>query len=82
MGLFAVHVLHFRAFCDACRQATSEVHCGGDMGQHGRYQAIDELLAAGWRHGVHRDDRRDPAWIEREGAGEWRCPRCARAIKR
>jgi hypothetical protein len=82
MALFAVHVLHFRALCDACRSATSDVFCGGDMGQSGRYAAIDRLREAGWAHGVRAGDARDRAWVDREGAGEWCCPACARESQR
>ena len=80
MGLFAIHVLHFRALCDGCRRATSDVFCGGDMGQAGRYEAIEALRRVGWRHrrGAAAPDPRDPEWVEREGAGEWLCAACVR----
>jgi hypothetical protein len=82
MALFAIHVLHFRALCDSCRRATSDVYCGGDMGQAGRYEAIEKLRDAGWEHAKRAEDARDRAWVDREGAGEWRCPSCARARAR
>ena len=87
MGLFAIHVLHFRALCDGCRRATSDVFCGGDMGQAGRYEAIEALRRVGWRHrrrpaappgSAASTDPRDPDWVEREGAGEWLCAACVR----
>jgi hypothetical protein len=80
MGLFAIHVLHFRALCDVCRAVTSDVFCGGDMGQAGRYQAIEALRASGWAHRAGARDVRDPRWVEREGAGEWVCEGCRAAL--
>lgn len=74
-----IEATHVRVTCDSCRAATAELCGKRELPLTARAQAVRRFMAAGWHHDPGQHARaRTQEQVEREGAGRWYCPACAR----
>jgi hypothetical protein len=79
MPLVLVESTHVRVICDACRSASAEVCAKRDLDVTAKIGAVPKFKRAGWHHDPGRHGRvRALEMADREGAGRWYCPTCAR----